>query len=185
MSILAKKETIIRLVGMVILFLSIIFSLIYDFFILDTVLLKFYILLIEIPWLILIILLKLEKDFFVENALKLAAIIGIFSTIMIILGTCFNLDEISSILFVILSIESILISLCWHFTLSIYKKEKLFFLLSGLISIILLLITVFLSINISPFWVFVIFPLIFIIIGLSLVLLVENKMKKENLLNYI
>lgn len=180
-SIKGKKEGLLRVFGMVLILISILASIIFDFFILD---LTMYILtlIVFIAWFVLIVLLKLEKDFFVDNTSKLFIVLGIFSAVIIIIAIMISVS--ASLLFIIIIISNILIIFCWHFALTIFKKEKLAFLIGGIgyclltaIFRILLFIAMNLLLGISP--------LLLVALGIILIIIAEMRMKKKGLLNYV
>jgi len=181
-SIKGKKESLLRVLGMGLILIGIISSIIFDFIILSMTL---YVLalVIFIPWFVLIILLKLEKDFFIENMTKLVIILTIFSAVIIFISMIIN--PATALLFVFLQISNILILFCWHFALSIFKKEKMIFLLGGIVfCIITALFRVFTLLAIIGI-ILGISSLLLIILGMLAVLFAEMRLKKKGLLNYV
>ncbi len=185
-SIKGKREGLMRILGTVLILFGLIASIISDFFILlSSTTLYILTLLIFIPWFILIVLLKLEKDFFVENMLKLFFILAIYSVTIIIIGSVISSSETITLLFVVLTISNILIIFCWHFALSIYKKEKLIFLLGG-IGYCILMVIFGIGYLIAYFgWFLGLSPLLSVILGICAIIIAEIIMKKKGLLNYI
>ncbi len=180
-SIKGKKEGLLRVLGMVLILISVVASIIFDFFLLN---LTIYVLImiVFIPWFILIVLLKLEKDFFVDNMSKLFIGLGIYSAIIIIIGTIISIYGM--LLFIAVIISNILIILCWHFALSIFKKEKLIFLIGGIGYCILTAIfrvILFIALNL----ILGIAPLLLVALGICLIIIAEMRMKKKGLLNYV
>ena len=180
-SIKGKKEGLLRVLGMVLILISVVASIIFDFFLLN---LTIYVLImiVFIPWFILIVLLKLEKDFFVDNMSKLFIGLGIYSAIIIIIGTIISIYGM--LLFIAVIISNILIILCWHFALSIFKKEKLIFLIGGIGYCILTAIfrvILFIELNL----ILGIAPLLLVALGICLIIIAEMRMKKKGLLNYV
>ena len=176
-----KKEGLLRVLGMVLILISVVASIIFDFFLLN---LTIYVLImiVFIPWFILIVLLKLEKDFFVDNMSKLFIGLGIYSAIIIIIGTIISIYGM--LLFIAVIISNILIILCWHFALSIFKKEKLIFLIGGIGYCILTAIfrvILFIELNL----ILGIAPLLLVALGICLIIIAEMRMKKKGLLNYV
>jgi hypothetical protein len=139
-------------------------------------------LLVFIAWFVLIVLLKLEKDFFTDNASKFFVALGIFSIVMILIAAMIGVS--ASLLFIVVIVSNILIIFCWHFALTIFKKEKLIFLIGGIgyciLSAIFRALT-FIALNL----ILGAAPLLFVILGMCLVLLAEMRMKKKGLLNYV
>ena len=140
--------------------------------------------LIIIPPFILSILLKLEQDFFVNNAKSflytlLLEIIVVDSITFAFYNTFLTLTT------VITSSSIILINICWHFSLSIYKKDKIIFFICG-ISYILLNIPILLnSISVSHIFIINLILLVFLSLGLLLIISAELIMKRKGWLNYI
>lgn len=180
-SIKGKKESLIRVLGMILILLGLFVLLILDYYIFS-IIIYLLVILIFIPWFILIVLLKLEKEFFVDNMPKLIVILLCYTVVLIIMGSIINTAE--SIVFLISGISIILIIFCWHYALSIYKKEKLIFLLSGVISSILVFIKISIAILIIALLLAAI-SIILIILGIIAVILAELRMKKKGLLNYV
>lgn len=180
-SIKGKKESLIRVLGMILILLGLFVLLILDYYIFS-IIIYLLVILIFIPWFILIVLLKLEKEFFVDNMPKLIVILLCYTIVLIIMGSIINTAE--SIVFIISGISIILIIFCWHYALSIYKKEKLIFLLSGVISSILVFIKISIAILIIALLLAAI-SIILIVLGIIAVILAELRMKKKGLLNYV
>ena len=181
-SIKGKKESLIRVLGMVLILLGLFTSLIFDYFIVS-IIIYLLVILIFIPWFILIVLLKLEKEFFVDNMPKLFVILVCYTVVLITMGSIISTAE--SIVFLISGISIILIIFCWHYALSIYKKEKLIFLLSGIISSILVL---GFKISILILYIGLLLALtsiLLIILGIIAIIFAELRMKKKGLLNYV
>jgi hypothetical protein len=184
-AIQAKKEGLMRIGGMVLILFGLILSIIFDSFLLNNVMLFSFVLLIVISWFVLIILLKLEKDFFVNNAVKLSIILLALSVIFIIMDFFISSTDSNALYFAFLSISNILIVLSWHFALSIYKKQKIFFILGSVIFCIFTLIF-----RIGPlvilFGLFLgLTPLLLVAFGICLIIIAEFRMKKKGFLNYI
>ncbi len=185
MSIEAKLEGLLRIIGHILILIGLIFSLILVSFILDLIMLYILFLVVIIPWFILSTCLKLEKDVFVENAFKILLFLCIFSMVMTILGYLINFNNSIAFVFVTISISNILFLTCWHFSLSIYKKQKLVFIISGVISIVLNIILQFNSILYHNIGLLNLIPLFLNILGICLIFSAEMKMKRGGLLNYI
>jgi len=180
-SIKGKKEGLLRVLGMVLILISVLASIIFDFILLDLIAYVITIIVL-IPWFLLIVVLKLEKDFFVDNMSKLFIGLGIYSAIIIIIGSIIGLS--ATLLFIVAIISNILIIFCWHFALSIFKKEKIIFLIGGIgycvlttIFRVLLFIASNLLLGIAP--------LLLVALGIILIIIAEMRMKKKGLLNYV
>jgi hypothetical protein len=129
------------------------------------------------------VLLKLEKEFFVDNMPKLFVILICYTVVLIIMGFIINAAE--STVFLISGISIILIIFCWHYALSIYKREKLIFLLSGIISSILVLVFKISLLIIYIGLLLALASMLLIILGIIAVIFAELSMKKKGLLNYV
>lgn len=181
-SIKGKKESLIRILGMVLILLGLFTSLIINYFIVS-IILYLLVILIFIPWFILIILLKLEKEFFVDNMPKLFVILICYTVVLIIMG--FIISYAESVVFLISGVSIILIIFCWHHALSIYKKEKLMFLLSGIISIILEIAFKISILILLIGFLLALASILLIILGIIAVMFAELRMRKKGLLNYV
>jgi len=184
-NIQAKKESLMRLLGMILILFGLLITLILDYvFVMTNLIMYLMILLIIIPWLVLIILLKLEKDFIVDHAIIFFSILCVY-TIIISITLTLSSNDSTTLLFIMLVISDIMLLICWHFALSIYKKEKLLFVLCG---IGYLVITPFF--RIGPFvinlpWLLNHVPIALVLFGIILIIFAEFKMKKKGFLSYI
>ncbi len=180
-NIKAKKEALIRVLGTVLILISFLATIVFNFFVFNLIL-NIFILLIALPWFLIIILLKLEKDFIVERQLIILILMIVYSVVMLLIGSVL---EDFLILLTFSSVSNILILLCWHYALSIYKKEKLIFLICGIGYCVLtsiFLLPVFIS---QIGLILGIAPLISLIVGMLFILVAETRMRNKQLLNYI
>ena len=184
MSIKGKKEGIYRLLGSIMLLISLILAMFLGFLTPSNPLLSIALILITIPPFVLSVLLKLEQDFFVNNAkrflflllienIAVNSIIIAFYNIFVALAT------------VITSSSIIILLICWHFSLSIYKKNKILFFICGVSYFILQFLILLGSISISHLFIFNLTLLISVSLGLLLIISAELIMKKKGWLNYI
>ncbi len=183
MSIQGKKEGICRLTGTTLIFISLALSIIFNFFILNNLILYLILILINVPPLILSILLKLELDVITKNSLKFLFTISTIVICLIIVTIFFN--SFLMIKFVLIVSSNLLLISCWHFSLSIYKKKKLIFIFSGLGYCIINLILWFANFILNNLLVVILLPLFLALIGILLIFVAELSMKKKGLLNYI
>ena len=183
MSIQGKKEGICRLTGTTLIFVSLALSIIFNFFILNNLILYLILILINVPPLILSILLKLELDVITKNSLKFLFIISTIVLSLIIITNFFN--SFIMIRFVLIVTSNLLLIICWHFSLSIYKKKKLIFIFSGTGYCIIIFILWLANFVSNSFLVFILIPLVLVLIGILLIVVAELSMKKKGLLNYI
>ena len=192
MGIQGKKEGINRLKGSIMLFFVILLSISFDYFILNNPLLYLLFILICIPPFILSILLKLELDFIVKHSAKILAIIAIIIISLVIIANFF----IPSLMFLFALVVSsnLLLIICWHFSLSLYKKHRLIFIYSGsgycLINLFLwfahFIFNIFAySMLFYHLLAVILLPIFLALIGILLIVFAELSMKKKGLLNYI
>ena len=97
-SIKGKKESLIRVLGMIFILLGLFTSVLFDYFIVS-IIIYLLIILIFIPWFILIVLLKLEKEFFVDNMPKFFVILICYTVVLLIMG--FMINNVESTVFLI------------------------------------------------------------------------------------
>ena len=185
MSILAKKEGFFRVLGTIIILIGLILSLILDFFIFNSALYYFIIIITLIPVIFLVICFKLEWSIIRNNTSAFFLILVFYLSLMIIISTLISPNDSYILPFVIIILSNILFLLCWHFSFSIYKKEKKLFIITGsgyiLISIFYKLGSLITQLG---FYISII-PVFLLIIGMCLIIIVETRMKKKGLLNYI
>lgn len=184
MSIQGKKEGICRLTGTTLIFISLALSIIFNYFILNNLILYLFLILINVPPLILSILLKLELDFITKNSLKFLFFTISTIVISLIIVTIF-FNSFLMIKFVLIVSSNLLLISCWHFSLSIYKKKKIIFIFSGTGYCILIFILWLANFVSYSFLVLILFPLLLVLIGIMLIMIAEIIMKKKGLLNYI
>ncbi|MFX1384224.1 MAG: hypothetical protein ACFFBP_17450, partial [Promethearchaeota archaeon] len=121
----------------------------------------------------------------VEKVLIFYIIIAIYSFIIIVISTFIIPYVLGPLQIAILAISDILLIFCWHNALSIYKKEKIIFLIGGIGYLIISLIFRISSIIISLNLFFKLVPIALVIFGIFLIIFAEIRMKKKGLLNYI
>ena len=192
MSVFGKKEGIRRLKGSIILLLVIIISIPFNYFILNNSLLYLFFILICIPPFILSIFLKLEQDFIVKNSSKIL-LITVLTIISLIIIVGFFIPSLM-IIFVLVVSSNLLLIICWHFSLSLYKKHRLIFIYSGSGYCFINLFLWFAHFILNIFTYSMLFyhllavillPLLLALIGILLIVFAELSMKKKGLLNYI
>jgi len=192
MGIQGKKEGINRLKGSMMLFIVIFISISFDYFILNNPLLYLLFIFICIPPFIQSIFLKLEQDFIVKHSAKILAIIATITISLVIIANFF----IPSLMFLFTLVVSsnLLLIICWHFSLSLYKKHRLIFIYSGSGYCIINLFLWFAHFILNIFTysmlfyhllVVILLPLFLALIGILLIVVAELSMKKKGLLNYI
>ena len=183
MSIQGKKEGICRIVGSLLILIGLILSLILDYFILNNPLLYLFVILIVVPPFILSILLKLERDFIVDNSSKLLLLLVIESIVLSALIFAFDIFLIINFFITVSSLLMLISS--WHFSLSIYRINKLIFHIGGFGYFILNIFFWLEIFNLDTTFIFNLIPLVITLLGFLLIIVAELKMKKKGLLNYI
>ena len=184
MSIKGKTETISRFVGSILILISIVLEMCLSFLIINNLLLNLTLILITVPPFIFSILLKVEQDFFVNNANKFLYLLLIENIVLNSIMFAFYNTSLT-LTAVISSGSTILLIICWHFSLSIYKKNKIIFFICG-ISYILINIPILLdSISVSHLFMINLTLIISVSLGLFLIISAELIMKKKGWLNYI
>jgi len=183
MSIKAKKLSLVRLFGASLILIGLFSSLFLDYFVVDNILLFLLIIFFNFPWMIFSFGLKFEINYFRNNVLKISIILGILSIIIAIIGILIDLS--TSILLVVVLLSSFLLLTCWHYSPSIYKKEKVWAIIGG-VSYAILTIFVKLNILIYLFGILTgLIPIILLSLGILLILSMELVMKRKGLLNYV
>ena len=183
MSIKAKKLSLIRLFGAALILISLFSSLFLDFFVLTNLFLFLLIIFFNLPWMILSFGLKFEINYMRNNLLKISIILGILSIIIAITGIL--IDLVTSTLFIVVLLSNFLLLICWHYSPSIYKKEKVWAIIGG-ISYAILTIIFILNILIYLFGILTgLIPILLLSLGFFLILLMELVMKRKGLLNYV
>jgi len=155
-----------------------------SFLIINNLLLNLTLILITIPSFMLSILLKVEQDFFVNNAKKCLYLLLIEN--IVLNSITFAFYRTSLALTTVLSSSSIiLLIICWHFSLSIYKKNKIFFFICG-VSYFFVHFPIFLdSVSVSHLFIINLILLFIISLGLFLIISAELVMKKKGWLKYL
>jgi len=184
MGIKGKKEGVYRLLGSILLLISLVLSMLSGFLTLTHPFLSITLILNTIPPFVLSIFLKLEQDFFVNNAkrflyLLLIEIIVVNSITFAFYNTFLALST------VITSSSIILLTICWHFSLSIYKKRKIIFFICGISYILINILILLDNISVSHLFIMKLVLIISVSLGLFLIILAELIMKKKGWLNYI
>jgi hypothetical protein len=183
MSIQGKKEGICRLIGTTLILIGLVSSILFNYFILNNSLLYLLFILIGIPPFLLSIFLKLEQDFIVKNSLKILLVIVTINISLIITAVFFS--SFLMILFALIVSSNLLLVSCWHFSLSLYKKNKLIFIFSGLGYCIINLFLWFANFILNNLFFVILLSLLLVLIGIMLIIVAELSMKKKGLLNYI
>ncbi len=180
MGVQAKKEGILRFFGMILVLIGIILSIACDILILNDFLLILLYLLALIPWILIVVLLKIESELIEDRVVPFITFAVSISTVIIVIGLIYKIAEIRSVTFVFLCVSIIALLIGWHFVISLYKKEKYVFFTGIVVYLVLTIIFRVLYGNLLGVLSFVI-----VLIGTVLVLIIEYLMRKKGLLNYI
>ncbi len=185
MSIEAKKEASMRLVGHGIIFFNMILVSILDIVALNCSTITIIILVTLLPWIAFFIALKIENEFAVENIQFIRFFLSFYTAGLILIGRYSCLLGFNVISFTFMEISYVLLAICWHYSLTIYKKKKMAFLTCGVGFCVL---TIFFrnGMLVARFgWILGLIPLILAIIGMTLIIIAEAIMKKKGFLNYL
>lgn len=178
-----KKLSLIRLFGSFLILIGLFSSLFLDFFVLNNWILFLLLILYNLLWLIFSFGLKFEINLLRSNKLKISIILTIVSIILAITGIIF--DPLVSFLFIVIIISNFLLIICWHYSPSIYRKEKIFSLIGGAIYTVFYII-IKLNKLISFFgYLTALIPIMLLFLGIILIFLIEIIMKKKGFLNYV
>ncbi|MFX0074381.1 MAG: hypothetical protein ACFE96_02990 [Candidatus Hermodarchaeota archaeon] len=181
MSIRGKKEGFFRILGSFLILMSLILSVLFKLLAINNLLVFLLLNLLVLPLFLLSVLLKLEQDFFVKKWITILLFLAVVDVIInIVVFFSYNLSLF--IKFVLFECSDLLLIICWHDSLSLYKKRKIVFALSGFFSFVLNCIIWFSLGNIIFIFVFLMPTLI---LGILLIIIAELRMRKKGLLNYI
>jgi len=184
MSIKGKWEMSIRVFGMILFLIGIIFNVILDFFILQdnpVFLLSIFIFFLS---LCIVVGFKLELKLFIEKKSNLLIILVIFSTIILIFGSLLSLEQSNIHFFLLLSLSNSIVIVSWHYSLSFYRKKKLGFIIGSVVYIAISLIIRYTTLmNLLGF--IGLIPFILIIFGIGSIILSEGILYKKKLLKYV
>ena len=185
MSILAKKESLLRIFGSILILFAVLFTLIIDMLSLESEFDRFFMMAAIVPLIIIVVCFKLEWSLIRNNAIQFTVLFLLYLSTIIIIHIYLTINLGYILRFLIILLSNIFLILSWHFSLSIYKKQKIIFVISGVINILL---TTFFKLNslIAQFGILTsFFPIFLAIGGISLIIIIELNMKKKGLLNYI
>lgn len=178
MSIKAKKSTIIRIFGAILIFNGLILSVIFNFLVIKSFLGYSLWLILIIPWIIFIIALKLSNDLICNNFKLILYLLIIHSIILSIIAVIWNL--LIAMIVLLNFILNLLLLASWSVSLSIYKKKKILFLVSGFSYI-----TGTLIFNLHVAFLGNLISIITVAGGIAIIVIIEYNMCKKGYLNYI
>ena len=181
MSIRGKKEGFCRLIGSFLLLLSFILSIFFSILALNEAILSLILIFIIIPPFLMSILLKLEQAFIVNISTKLLILLATLVVVLNSVTLPINSDLLKT-RFVLLESSNLLLISCWHTSLSIYKKNKIIFIVGGSTSFVL---NVLLWLSLKHLFIISISLMLTLFFGLLLITSAELIMKKKGLLNFI
>lgn len=185
MSIQAKKENLLRVGGMVLILVGLVFSIILAYLNLGNFFLYLSFLIITLPFLAFSICLKLEKRLIVENRFKILILLSVLSTILSIIFLIVNFHDSKSLRYVFLTFTNFLILIFWHFSLSIYKKEKIIYTIAGSGAITFYFIIYVDSYLSQSEWYLNLIVLVILSLGFSSIIISERMMVRKGLLKYV
>jgi len=184
MSIKGKWEMSIRIFGMILFLIGIIFTVTLDFYILQDTLVFLLSIVIFLLSLSTVIGFKLELKLFIEKDSYLLIILVILSGITLVFGSLLSLEQSTIHLFLLLSLSNSIVIISWHYSLSYYRKKKFIFIIGSIayitISLIIrytTLMKLFRSIGLIPF--------ILITFGIGSIIISEGILYKKKLLKYV
>lgn len=181
MSIKAKGRASLRVFASLVILVGLILSIFLNIMLVNDIIGNLIFIMIIIPWFLFSIVLKIELNFFINNIKKVAIGLTIYSVSVEFISLILSWSIFATV--IIITSLNLLLLLCWHFSLSIYKLKKQIFLVSGLGYIIgtfwmnLLIISTINDV--------IVFNMIFILLGLILILGIEYNLRKIGYLNYI
>lgn len=179
-----KKLNTVRYFGSFLLLLAFILNLIYDLLLVNKVLSLIFMFFLIIPWIGVVIMLKSEVDKIKNNKnMTISLLIG-FSFFLSIVFYLF-LTNNEFIFTLLLVIPDILLIFAWHFSISIYKKEKIIFIILVICFIVFSLLNKIQSYITRYSIIFGLLPYALTLFGISVILLAELYLKKKGLLVYI
>ncbi|MFO8020496.1 MAG: hypothetical protein R6U96_17875 [Promethearchaeia archaeon] len=180
MSIKAKTEGTLRVVGMVLIFIGLIGEFATKLFLKDNIFIPIIFLCFSSPWLLVSFALKLEKSFFYEN-MPILVIAAIILSLLCAISAITFITKTGpySLILQFLAISLLLSS--WHFSLTIKKKYKILFLCTGLGYIVLKII----QIGLTGLDFSILSLILVVILGTILIIGAELSMIKKGYLNYL
>jgi len=184
MGIKGKWEMSIRVFGMILFLIGIIFTVILDFYILQDTIVFLLSIVIFFQSLSIVIGFKLELKLFIEKKSNLLIILVISSGIILVFGSLLSLEQSIIHLFLLLSFSNSIVIVSWHYSLSYYRKKKFFFIIGSVAHITISLIIRYTTL--MKFFGFIgLIPFILITFGIGSILLSEGILYKKKLLKYV
>jgi hypothetical protein len=180
MSIKGKKESVSRIIGSILILISIILEICLNLTVINDPLLNLAFVLITSPVFVFSILLKVEQDFIVKNAKKIVVLL--FLKIILVSIVIYNVIYLKFLLF---PSSILLLIICWHTSLSLYKNKKIIFVISCIGYFIVSIPISFSSLTLLYINITGLFLKLTVLFGILLIICAELIMKKKGLLNFI
>jgi hypothetical protein len=185
MKIQIKKIGLIRFAGAFLILVGLFSSIFLDFFILDAWFVSLITIIIEIPWILLSIFIKLEINYFKENLKFISIVLYVFFIIFVIFGLFLSPNISTAIYFILILSSTFLLTACWHFSISIYKKEKIIAILGGIGYGIMSMFCRFIELGLLFGPITSLTPVFLVSIGFILIIAIEYYMMRKGLLKYV
>jgi hypothetical protein len=181
MGLKAKGRISFRIVGALLIYSGIFLAILLNFNFISNIIGAIVAILIILPWFLVLIFLKLGIEYFSKNHRIFVSLLVLYSILLFIIVLLWNLAIAIALGIYLLLTFLLLISS--YFSLSIYKKKKIWFILSG-ISFVVGFFFLSLRTNslINPF---VILVVILVSAGMLIIMLIEYNLRKKNYLKYI
>jgi len=178
MIIKARKSAVIRIIGAILIFIGLFLSIIFKIRIIESFIGSFLWIIIILPWIISYFLLKLSNDFIINNFKRISYLLIIYSISFYVIAAIWNF-LIATIILVSLCLDLLLLN-SWNLSLTIYKKKKIIFFISGLSYI-----AGTTMVNIQVAFLEYLICIITVSGGIATILITEYHMHKKGYLNYI
>ena len=182
-SIKGKIENLLRFSGFILILFSFISSFIFDYFLFDFVI-YFFIIIIIIPYFIILFSIKLELNLTIENQKIVLFITMLNSIVFLIFGLIFFQKDLI-FPFLISIITNYLLIVNWKYALSVYKKKKMIFIITGVFYCIFTITFRFFIFVKQMLFSISVLPIILLIIGMLFIIITELLMKKRKLINWL
>lgn len=176
-----KKGAFFRILGSFLILMSLILSTLFNILALNNFILYILLMCIILPSFLLSVVIKLEQGFFIKNTILFLILIATETTIITFV-VFFSFRSLVIMKFMLIESSNLLLIICWHFSLSLYRRLKILFALSGISFFVLIVI---LWIGLEEPIVIILFITPTLLSGLLFIIITEFRMKKKGLLNYI